>query len=100
MTGRLNLPREQEMERDPPGEDVRDLSGGYRFGSVSDKQGGTVTVGAPEWRSTEVDQVGHFRLLRSPVVRGQELQWVWMIPRLMGQNGSSGPGVATVSTPT
>ena len=33
-------------------------TGGDRFGSVSDESGGTVSVGAPEWGSTEVDQVG------------------------------------------
>ena len=31
----LNLPREEDMERNLPGEDVRDLPGGYRIGSVS-----------------------------------------------------------------
>ena len=25
-------------------------------------------------------RVGHFRLSRNPVVRVQELQWVWMVP--------------------
>ena len=40
---------------------------------------------------------GHFRLLKSPVVRGQVLQGVQMNLRKMGRRGSSGPGVATVS---
>ena len=55
----LNLPREEEIERNLSGEDVRDLPGdtasAFGFGSVSDKSGGTVLVGAPEWGSTEVD---------------------------------------------
>ena len=53
---KLNLPRDEEMERNQSGEDVRDLRGDTLFGGVSDKSGVTVSVGAPEWGSTEVDQ--------------------------------------------
>ena len=33
-------------------------TGGHRFGDISDKSGGTVSVGAPERGSTEVDPPG------------------------------------------
>ena len=62
----LNLPREDAMERDPPGGRAGSTGG------VSDKSGGTVFVGAPEWGSTA--RASHFRLSRSPLVRGRELQ--------------------------
>ena len=43
----LNLPREDAVEQDPPGEDVRDQPGSPAYGDVGDKSGGTVSVGAP-----------------------------------------------------
>ena len=39
----LNLPREDAMERDPPGRGRPGSTGGHRLGDVSDKSGGMVS---------------------------------------------------------
>ena len=65
----FNLPREDAMERDPPGEDVRDLPGPpLRLEFLNGAR--------TKWPA----RVGHFLLSRSPIVRGRELQWMWMVP--------------------
>ena len=78
----LNLPREDAVERDPPGEDVRDLPGATTSGTSATNQEELYRL-EPRMGLDQNGTVqdGHFRLSRSPVVMGRELQGVWMAPR-------------------
>ena len=62
----LNLPREEDMERNLPGKDVRDLPG-------ETASGASVTNQEERYR-LDTRSGRPLRLLRSPVFRGQKLQ--------------------------
>ena len=79
----LNLPRDEDMERDPPGEDVRDLPGATASGTSVINQEERYRLEPPNGARPKWTRPGQ-PLSRSPIVRGQELQWVLIIPRLMG----------------
>ena len=71
----LNLPREEDMERNLPAEDARDLPGESALGvSVINQEERYRLEPRMRLNRSGPGWVGRFQLLRSPVVRGKELQ--------------------------
>ena len=64
----LNLSREEDMEWNLPGEDIRDLPGDTALGASVINQEEQYRMGLDR---SGPGRVGRFRLLRSPVVRGR-----------------------------
>ena len=66
-----NLPREDAVDRDPHGEDVRDLPGATTSGTSATNQEELYRSEPPNGaRPKGPVQDGHFQLSRSPVVQG------------------------------
>ena len=89
----LNLPREDAVERDPPGEDVRDLLGATASWTSVTNQEELYRLEPPNGPV----RVGHFRLSRAPWSRGGSYRGCGWSRDEWGRDESSGPKVATAS---
>ena len=77
----LNLPRDDAMERDPPGEDVRDLPGATASGRSVTNQEERHRLEPPNGaRPKWTRPGGPLPFIEEPRSPGRELQWVWIVP--------------------